>query len=288
MVHIGLHNLDSGSNCRQSNLAYPNKVESLLQTRYEIVNFKSLACSGATALKPPQSALDKSQYKWLSNQVDYVLANLSDRPTLVSITIGANDFEWTNELNFYHRLAQSGKNYLSWTTKTKTKVGTELRGQVKRLLEHNNVAIVITQVHNPVNGESKFFDLFPGKPCANVFNDVTCYDRSSYAVGLLNTAYVLNVWVPLGRPDRVRIALINAPTDKSFSSPRPSCGSALPENNATLIQYVGDPNSNSLLPPAIRKLWKIGNTAGDCIHPNEQGAQVYADAVNEAAQKMDR
>ncbi len=280
--------MDDGTPCRQSELAYPNKVVNSLHVRYETVNFKFLACSGATAKKPSSTTLAQSQNKWLRNQVDYVLANLSDRPTLVSITIGANDFEWTDSLNFYHRLAQPGASYLNWVTKTKVAVGGELRRQVKRLLAHDNVVVVITQVHNPANKESNFFDLFPGRPCASVFNDVNCYDRFSYAVGMLNTAYVLDVWVPLGRPDRVRIAQINAPTGESFSSPSPSCGTALPGQNTTLIQYVGDPNSNSLLPRPVRRLWKIGNTAGDCFHPNEQGAQVYADAVNAAAQVMDR
>jgi len=285
------HGLPEGGDvefCRQSARAYPNKVRDALRTRYEKVNFYFLACSGATAKVPDAKTLKQDPKKFLQNQVDFVLANLFDRPTLVSITIGANDFEWADTYNVIRRLSDSPAKYLTWANQTADAVGQTVRFQVHDLLEHENVAVVITQIHNPANKESNFFKLYPGRPCANVYNVVDCYDRFAYAVNLLNSALVLDVYVPLGSPERLRIATINAPLGKDFSSPRTSCGSALPDAGASLVQYPGDPNSNSLLPWTVRKLWGIGNTPGDCFHPNETGAQVYADAVNTAAQEMGR
>ena len=54
-----------------------------------------------------------------------------------------------------------------------------------------------------------------------------------------------------------------------------------PDNEQTWIQYLTDPNSNSLPTFEI----KIGRQtkkvvfSGDCFHPNEKGATAYAEAV---------
>jgi Tol biopolymer transport system component/lysophospholipase L1-like esterase len=290
------HGLKEGGDiepCKQSDRAYPEKVRDMLATRYEKVNFYFLACSGATELQPSGDAVVESPYKWLHNQVLYVVTHHSTNPTLVSITIGANDFGWspTNLKGFLaltHHLFQPGDSYLTWVTNNKTAIGDALRADVQSLLENEHIAVVITQVHNPVNEQSKFFNSVPGGRCDFLLNTVNCYDRSSYAIGLLNTAYTLDVAGKINMPDRLRIALIVDPPGKTFASPSPSCGDALPTKDTTLIQYIGDYNSNSLLPERLRKLWKIGNTTGDCFHPNEEGAQVYADAVNTAALKIGR
>lgn len=279
--------MDDGTPCHRSDKAYPHKVDLLLRARYDQVNFHFLACSGATALYD-QENIQLDQYKWLHNQVDFVLANLTDNPTLVSITIGANDFQWSEPLNFFHRLAQPGDSYLNWATLKKTQVGNALRAEVERLIAYPNVAVVITQVHNPVNQESRFFTLFPGRPCANIFNTVDCYDRMAYGVDLLNTAYVLDVWVPLGRPTNVRVTPTLPSAFSGGESPQPVCGSASPDIGLTLIQYPGDPNSNSPLPQVIRRLWGLGDAQGDCFHPNEAGAFIYAGAVDESAEAIGR
>jgi lysophospholipase L1-like esterase len=292
--------MDDGTACHRSVRGYPFRVANALKTRYLKVNFPTsiaedgseiqhfLACSGATALKPAPKVLEEDSYKYLKNQVDYVIAHLSDRPTLVSITIGANDLKWADTFNFYRRLADPSLVFLNWVTDRKTAVGQALFAQVRRLLKHENVSVVITQVHNPANRKSKFFSLFPGRPCANIFTIVDCYERFENAVGMLNAAYVLDVFVPLGRPERLRIARINAPLGKTFASPRFSCGSSRPDEASTLVQYIGDPKSNSLLPAAVRLAFLSGNKKGDCFHPNARGAQVYAEAVNQAALKAGR
>jgi hypothetical protein len=81
-------------------------------------------------------------------------------------------------------------------------------------------------------------------------------------------------------------------------SPFSQCGRALPDTITTWIQYPSDRDSNSYpFGPTIEPLsveavlfglnglqpWR-----GDCFHPNEAGAQAYADAVIEDLRKMGR
>ena len=106
-----------------------------------------LACSGART-SYDHKAVSEDSYKWLHNQfVDLDPLVQDDRLTLVSITIGANDFHWTEALNFVRRLSQPTAKYLEWVDRTSDGVAAELRYQVARLLENPNVAVVITEIH---------------------------------------------------------------------------------------------------------------------------------------------
>jgi lysophospholipase L1-like esterase len=280
--------MDDGSACHQSSEAYPHKVKELLKARYEQVNFQFLACSGATALYDEGKVVEHN-FKWLGNQVDAVLGNLSNRPTLVSITIGANDFQWSEPLNFSKRLLQPSDAYLRWVQQKKTMVGTELKYHVQRLLAHPNVAVVITEVHNPVNMRSRLFFNVPGRSCDAVWGLLTCYEKIEYGVILLNSAFWIDVWEGLGFPDRLQITGGLGYAFAGHASPQPACGEAPPPASETWIQYPGDPQANSHLPKILKRLWGIGDdTAGDCFHPNRYGALFYASRVDQAAQSVGR
>lgn len=71
--------------CRRSPTAYPHKVANELRRRYRDVHVHHFACSGATT-------------RQLAGQVTWVGHGLgpvpTERPVLVSITVGANDFPW--------------------------------------------------------------------------------------------------------------------------------------------------------------------------------------------------
>ncbi|HSH78373.1 MAG TPA: kelch repeat-containing protein [Herpetosiphonaceae bacterium] len=271
--------MDDETACRRSTAAYPHLVKAELGSRYAKVNFHHFACSGATALNPRRVIEDPN--KWLEGQVAQVLLDLrdipTDRPVLVSITVGANDFGWSNPVVAARQATQRGDKYLEWVSDTTADVAAAVRGQVELLLNRPNVAVIITEVHNPFNEESVFFKL----NCADVYFTLSCYQRTEYAVHGLNSALVLDVWVALGRPERLRVTPGLHSAFHGHEAPRPYCGVATPDGEATWIQYFGDPDSNASLVG-----WK--KLPGDCFHPNRAGAKQYASVVNESAQKLGR
>ena len=277
--------MDDGSVCHRSDRAYPEKMGEALATRYKTVKFPSeyfLACSGATALDP---GTIEDPNKWLHNQVDFVLAHVTDAPTLVSITIGMNDFGWA-DLTIIRRILQPSGAYLQWVSDTTDSVVIEVKSEIERLLVYSNVAVVITLYHNPFNTNSLFFDLV-FRSCNDIYGVLECYDRTEYLVHALNSGLVLDVFVPLNRayPDQIRIAATHG-RFHGHESPQPSCGVDLPAVEDTWIQYPGDPDSNGEVPRWMRLI--TGEQYGDCFHPNENGAQALADAVDAAAIRLGR
>jgi len=266
--------MDDAKACRRSERAYPYKVLSYLQGRYgaQNVNFHSFACSGAIAGVPLGSVAKADPYKSFHAQVDSVLANLSERPTLVSITIGSNDFEFGDPWNFFHRLYYNKyAQFTKWVDATAFSVQKTLEAEVTRLLQHPNVSVIVTDYANPFNHSSVFFKFGPGNRC--LLTD--CYSRTEYGVLKLQEA-VVNAWVALGRPARMQTTPLHAAFE-DHESPRPSCGNDAPDTADTWIQYGDDPESNSY--PKFPSWLIPGSFSGDCTHPNEKGAQAYADAV---------
>ena len=82
---------DDETACRQSMLAYPWLVLTQLQDTFVVQQFDLLACSGTTT-----GTLDR--------QVSEVLSRLSAHPTLLTLTVGANDFGWSEVVAFAQNL----------------------------------------------------------------------------------------------------------------------------------------------------------------------------------------
>jgi lysophospholipase L1-like esterase len=276
--------MDEGEPCRRSSRSYPKKVAEILSTNF-MVSFPEnhfLACSGATAGKPKAKPKGDGQngenYKWLHNQfIDMMPLIRDDRPTLVTISIGANDFGWLDFSRGYYPLAFDGDVFLKWTNQVAEEVANQLYGDLKLLLDdHHNVKVVITLLYNPFNKESVFFGGPIGDISCRDSTMTTCYEKTEYAIVSLNHALVSDVWVKLGKPDQIRFAS----TDVAFYDHASPCGTAFVSN--TWIQYPGDKNSNSI-PVVPDWLKRISNNTGlwlgDCIHPNEEGAQGIADLI---------
>lgn len=290
---------DRPSGCRRSERAYPHLVaerlatENLMTVSFPPEHF--LACSGATALEPDAETLAQQPGKWLHNQVDQVIDQLegrggpgepipSDRPVLVSITIGANDLDWLDPEFLAARMwGVSAEGYLQWTDVVKASVKAAVQYEVERLLAYPNVGVVLTQIHNPINTKSRFFprvgDL--SIPC-NEVGTLSCYDRTEYAVRGINDG-LFELWdVDLRpeKPGRLRVTLGLQAAFDGHKAPQPMCGDGPPHMEQTWIQYPGIENVNSELPSALRR---EGEGLGDCIHPNDEGAKVYGEKVVEAA-----
>ena len=171
--------------------------------------------------------------------------------------------------------------YKGWVGDVVGGVAQQLTIDLKELLKkHPKVQVVVTEVHSPINERSLFFYRPNNTPCSP--DQMSCYDKFEYGVAELNKA-LIGVRAAVGKPQQVTIATgIKTEFDKHRSSL--PCGDR-PVPKGTWVQIPGDAASNAapLVPEWLRSqsvaTWPW---SGDCFHPNEAGAQWYADKVSEA------
>jgi hypothetical protein len=246
--------------CRQSNRAYPHLVKNALARHFSTAALSHYACTGATSLAADRLRLGgnvsqpndhRTPMRLLRVQVDATLKELQtlapDAYALVSLTIGANDFEFaTGELvtQLYFR---TDRQFDGWATFRSQDIYAEVRKQLGRLLAFKQVVVVLTEVHNPFN---EFSFLFTGKN-ACLFNK--CSDRINLCVATLNRylgQIVKDVSEDssLNAAHRIATAKIHDEFEK-HKSPRPSCGHEPPDVTAAdgslinWIQYRDDKKS---------------------------------------------
>lgn len=293
--------------------AYPHRVATALRTQITDVRFPAsqfLACSGARVTFDTQGAVNECfqkhwfnldcRYKSLHNQVDTVVAHLewnrtlrTSRPTIVSISAGINDLTYTDPFVVYQAITW-GDDWFNWYVQQRSEgVRLGLAAELARLLRYPNVTVVVNDVHNPFNTDSFMFHL-PGSQCtvapppyqgAPMYD---CYQRTEAAVHSINQAIVSAV-EQAGSGKRAGLAGVHD-LFHGHESPRAAgpagvtqCGFAPPDVGDTWVQYATDPASNTrpflfnglgqlLIPGAAQ--W-----TGDCVHPNDAGAQVFAETV---------
>jgi lysophospholipase L1-like esterase len=265
--------------CKRSLQAYPYKVAQQLSAYYEHVNLTLLACSGTSVL--PRRGLSNTD-QLFATQVENVLAHLSDRPTLVSITVGMNDLGWSQWLPLTGYIVSSQQDFERSIDGLTDNIARTVRADLASLFAHPNVIVVITNYHNPFNVQSIYFNVGP-VPCKLLHGTEGCYERVSYALHSLNTALETTVGSLMQPSDRLAVISLYE-VFKGHESPYPACGSAGVDVSQTWIQYLGDPASNGSVAYWVQPF--IGNQHGDCFHPNETGASKYADAVSSAALRL--
>jgi len=239
---------DDGSTCRRSMLAYPWQVVMQLQETFIVEQFALLACSGATT-------------ESLDSQVSGTLSRLAQRPTLVTLTIGANDFGWSDLFPFVQNLCTpDDETFETWVASLAHVVEENLITQLGRLLAYPQVEVILTDYYNPTNMSGAFWELIHPR-CVLV--DV--YERSEHVVHTLN-ATITHAWQRFGSPPYVQVASVHA-SFHGHEAPRPWCGALPPEVQETWVQYPTDPESNAT------------SAGGDCFHPNGKGAERYGETV---------
>jgi lysophospholipase L1-like esterase len=310
-----------GSCCRRSSKAYPHKVAADLRRRFQLQVVPlthHLACTGA-----------KTEH--LDSQVDLVLGRLEntipiDRPVLVSITVGPNDFPWGDP--------DFGFNFLFWKSDQEFQAELDgriaetkqlLKTEVLRLLDnhdadkHNpNVRVVLTEIHNPFHSKSVFFG------AATLIRPYQLFVRTERAADALVRIYgeiAYEIYAERGDPIRVAVAKGIREDFKAHRSPRwergarnywnmgGGCGYDLPPGRSdTWVQYRDDPDSNSFPsgatnalenieypPPHVAAdrdqylIWRQRGGMlwrGDCFHPNDKGQQAFAHRVLLAANTL--
>lgn len=279
--------MDDQTPCRRSTRAYPYKVKESLEQQGYVVIFPSenhLACSGAKT----QASVNPEPNKLFANQVQEVVLALRDIPSdqlvLVSITIGANDFGWLSPIDGLPRFQgfnpfESPDSYDRWLDGRASLVYTQLRYAVEKLLRFDNVRIVATSYGNPINLSSTILRRAGGQ--CNLLGTLSCYERVERFIMRLEEGVILDTYVAVGRPrDQMRLTGTLREEFRDHEGPGGElgalCGYAPPGIDETWIQYPGDPASNSIVVNGV----VLG---GDCFHPNEKGANEYAEAVVEAA-----
>jgi lysophospholipase L1-like esterase len=229
-------------------LGYPWLLYARLQETFVVEQFALLACSGATT-------------ETLDSQVTEALSRLSAHPTLLTLTVGANDFGWTDVFAFAQNLCTPDDGaFHAWLEGIAQTVEDNLVGQLGRLQAFPQVEVILTDYYNPTNTSGAFWERVHAR-CLFV----NVYDRSEDVVHTLNAA-IIQAWQRLGSPPYVQVATVHA-AFHGHESPRPWCGTAPPDVDETWIQYPTDPDSNST---------PVG---GDCFHANRAGAEQFAEAV---------
>lgn len=234
--------------CHQSVLAYPWQLYARLQETFVVHQFDLLACSGTTT-----GTLDR--------QVSEVLSRLTSHPTLLTLTVGANDFGWSDVFTFaQHLCTPDDQAFHAWVEGITRTVEDHLVGQLSRLLAYPQIEVILTDYYNPTNVSGAFWKAV--RPQC-VFVDV--YDRTEAVARALN-ATITQASQRVGSPSIVQVATVHD-AFHGHEAPRPWCGTAPPDQGATWIQYPTDPDSNAT---------PVG---GDCFHVNQTGAEHYAERV---------
>jgi lysophospholipase L1-like esterase len=239
---------DDETTCRQSMLAYPWQLYARLQEACIVHQFALLACSGTTT-------------ETLEGQVSEVLSRLSPHPTLLTLTVGANDFGWSDVSAFaQHLCTPDDQTFHAWLAGITRTVEDHLVWQLSRVLGYPQVEVILTDYYNPTNVSGAFWK---GVRPQCVFVEV--YARSE-AVARALTAAISQASQRVGSPGSVQVAMVHD-AFLGHEAPRPWCGTATPDQGDTWIQYPTDPDSNAT---------PVG---GDCFHVNRAGAEQYAEMV---------
>ena len=262
--------------CRRSSSSYPFKVAAELRKLYRGVNVHHIACSGATT-------------RHLNGQVLRVFAKLRtlppDRPVLVSLTIGANDFPWTDpDRAAQLLLINSDAAFRAEIARILEGTRENLLRELRALLTAPQVKVVLTELHNPFNARSIFFPAFQPRMGG----------RADYVVDALIGTYnevIREIEAAPRLRGRLMLATGIREDFKAHRSPFPTCGHVSPSIAQTWIQHRDDTQSNSfpsklkrndyVAPGASPTRWR-----GDCMHPNQKGAQGYANRVLAAARRL--
>jgi lysophospholipase L1-like esterase len=239
---------DDETACHQSMLAYPWQLYARLQETFVVHQFDLLACSGTTT-----GTLDR--------QVSEILSRLSAHPTLLTLTVGANDFGWSDLFAFAQHLCTPDDDaFQAWVEGIAQTVEDNLVGQLGRVLAYPQVEVILTDYYNPTNASGAFWERV--RPRCLLVN---VYDRSEDVVQALNAA-IRQARQRVGSPNFVQVATVHD-AFRGHEAPRPWCGTAPPDVEETWIQYPTDPNSNAT------------SVGGDCFHANRAGAAAFAAAV---------
>jgi len=269
-----------GGKCRVSPGGYPHivceKLKQAEQGRYNVDCPAPLACSGARLLGgTPIPDVDD-----LPTQIDDLGPHLEksapNQVNLISLTIGADDFGWPDELSHGTNLCAFDQLFKEWAGRRAYNIQVTLERDLRELLAKNpNSYVVVTDYPNPFNKDSGYFDILRGlgrlklstfcelplPQCAPLRDvNVECFFLSDPVLYgriqrvLASTRFDPNHVNPVSLNQAIENAVEQLKIDdpstagrldfvsvfsafQGHESPRPYCGSAPPDPSATYVQY---------------------------------------------------
>ncbi len=189
-----------------------------------------------------------------------------------------SDFHFSDPSNLMKQLSRKEAQYFAWMDLTIDSATNHIFEQTQKLLAYENVTVIITQIYNPFNEHSVFFTpsgrvkIGPINLRGCDIRRINCHERTELAVETFNAALISNVILQIDQPNRLRIVTGIKDDFEEHLAPFPSCTTAAlidgsyPSIDNTYIQYFFDSSSNAI--PIVR---------GDCIHPNQAGADAIAE-----------
>ncbi|MGH9164408.1 MAG: GDSL-type esterase/lipase family protein [Acidimicrobiales bacterium] len=262
-----------GANCQRSSgltaaeKAYPDLVRDALARRGRQVQFHKLACTGHTTAD------------LLTFQLPAAERLLGQSAGVVTLTIGANDYRFSDPVTYVAALNPSPRIYALWRSRIEAGVEANLATALARLGRgHPERRILVTQYYNPFNADSSVYGLVPGCHRPTPTGALGCADRVAGAIEGLNGSILHAVdsyqsersagWASAVVVGGVREAF------EHHGAPRPNCGSGAPEVEQSWIQSP----RRALLVEGLLGEQRLGS-GNDCFHPNPGGHRELARLV---------
>ena len=291
--------------CRVSPNGYPGEVcRALNQADKGQFNVacETLACSGARSYTFTQPTPDEFDPFDLPHQVAQLEAAAKsfppDQSTIISLTVGADDFDFVRELKLGTHICDLDPFFKIWVQETSADVERNVEHWLRILLEGRNprasaatrqhVLVVLTDYFNPFNKESHYFRLVPLSALNNLKDgsNPTClfqlgsvdpyrrlYTRTARIVRSLNTALwkaATSVMSDASVANRLSMVSVydvfNPQNGIGHESAEPNCGGVEPTSRSRTSNI---PSSISAFSPVCRKrtgtrgspIWKRETTA---------------------------
>ncbi|WP_157251524.1 SGNH/GDSL hydrolase family protein [Nonomuraea typhae] len=257
------HGVDTSAtdDCRRSTAAYPDLVYATLSNS----DFHDLACSGTT------TAL------MLSRQVGHADRMLGGDSGLVTITIGANDFEFAKAMTYVRAfLPGLYGEFRRFRDRAAERVRTNLATALERLgAGKPQRTIMVTTYFNPFNAKSVLYETanWLGAQCDwTQYGRPPCHQVMAESVEALNAAILGAVADYAGTGADARVIAVDevAAAFDERRAPKPYCGTADPTFEESWIQARQDGRLNVFDPP---------RNGDDCFHPNARGQEELAGMV---------
>ncbi|MFI6499533.1 GDSL-type esterase/lipase family protein [Nonomuraea typhae] len=245
--------------CRRSAAAYPDLVYATLANS----DFHDLACSGATTTQ------------MLDTQVEHAGRMLGDDRGLVTITVGANDFEFANGLTYVRAfIPRLYGSFVRFRDRAAERVRTNLATALERLgAGKPQRTIMVTTYFDPFNAKSVLYETADqlNAQCDQTRRErPPCHQVMAETVQALNEAILGAVTDYAGTVADANVIAVDevAAAFDEHRAPKPYCGTAdHPPFEESWIQARQDGRLNIFNPP---------RNGDDCFHPNARGQEELA------------
>ncbi|NOX28804.1 MAG: hypothetical protein GXP35_01940 [Actinobacteria bacterium] len=243
--------------------AWTRRVFDQLLLDGDATSFRMVACGGARTFnlwQDPVSGGPRDRSAEDLSQLDWALVS---NPDLVLVTVGANDLNFDDPSEFF----TGGQFDRELAAERIARMQDGIDRLLKEMVEGSAAQVVITTVHNPTSEIAHGLAGCRGR---------CFYDVTVDVVEMVRTA-ILEAAAPY--PDRVLVVDVSSVLD-GHAAPNGRGPDSLRAGSGWLSRLLPIPTRG--VQPYCQKGHAVLDTwvnAADCVHPNGQGHQAYANAV---------